>query len=188
MLTEFATVRSWTQGNMKMREMQFNWDTMPATDFAEEVNKRLNPLIQLLTSVDNNKRRDAVTRILVMADRAVLALIIDRLIDQLNQRCEATQRCAAESLVEMGEVTLPSLRCALTSARSSTVKAHVAAILGRMGRTATPRRQMEIDVALEVALAKATDPKVVAAILAAMDQLHPGSAEMQMTLRSLASR
>ena len=158
---------------------------LPRADFDPDADKLLDPFVECLAGANNALRQNAVTHTLTMAIPPVRKRIIDRLMALLKSRSKQIRGAAAESLFEMGEVALPGLRYAILSAQDGTLKVRLAEILGRIGATCSPARQWEIQVAFEVTMAKTKTPKVIAAVLKAMDQICPGSAEIEIALRQM---
>ena len=158
----------------------------PFGDAGPSIEEGLSPILERLTCLDDHQRRDAVMRVMAMAVPPIRVLIIDHLVSLLKSRSAAKRRSAEASLCEMKEWGLPWLRSAILSMRHSIVQVRLAAILGRIGRTVSPALQWDIHLALGITMARTKDAKVVAAVLLAMEQIRPGSAAVEVALRSVA--
>ena len=156
----------------------------PVDDVGPLIEQGLSPILDRLTCLDDHQRRDAVIRVMAMAVPPVRVLIIDHLVSLLTSRSAAKRRSAEDSLFEMKEWGLPCLRSAILSMQQSTVQVRLAALLGRIGATVSPALQIDIHLALGIAMARTKDAKVVAAILLAMEQIRPGSAAVEVAFRS----
>jgi hypothetical protein len=154
----------------------------PAPGWTPHMEDSLDPFLERLTSRDESERRGAA-RVwgLVLPD--IHRRLVERLVDQLRSRSEATRQAAADSLVEAGEPAVRTL-CVAFRAASDPVRVCLAGVLGRIGRTLGPAGQFEIENFLGMALSAAKDGAVAAAILGAMDAMEPGSAALHLAMRT----
>ena len=133
-----------------MNKMKRRQEMPQRNDFDPIIDKFLDPFIDRLTSVDANRRRDAVDRILADAIPVVRVRIIDRLIELLKGRSEAASSRAADSLVQLGEIALPALHHKLLNSPNSRMVQRIASILGAIGAKAPPYSQVSIQMNLDI--------------------------------------
>jgi hypothetical protein len=114
--------------------------------------------------------------------------LVQRLVEQLRSRSEATRRAAADSLAEAGEAAALTLCVAFRNATSAAVRVCLAGVLGRIGRTLGPAARLDVEIYLGLALSAAKDGAVVTAVLGAMETMEPGSAAAHLATMTWAGR
>jgi hypothetical protein len=150
----------------------------PKSGWTPAMEEALDTLLQRLTSHDEQERA-AAAGVWEVVTADVRRRLVQRLVDQLRSRSEATRR-AAESLTEAGEPAVPPLCVAFRNATSAPVRVCLAGVLGRIGRTMGPAARLDVENYLGLALSAAKDGAVVAAILGAMETMEPGSAAVHL--------
>jgi hypothetical protein len=159
----------------------------PKSGWTPAMEEALNPILQRLTSHDEQERA-AAAGVWEVVIPEVRRRLVQRLVDQLRSRSEATRRAAAESLAEAGEPAVPTLCVAFRNATSAAVRVCLAGVLGRIGCTLGPAAWMAIEIQFGHALSAARDGAVVAAVLGAMETMEPGSAAVHLARRAWADR
>jgi hypothetical protein len=145
-----------------------------AAAFEETVARQLRPFVDLLTQEDDGPRREALARVLLIAEPPVLRRIIDLLLRRLNGPEGPASRRAAACLADLGEAAAPALRHALFNARGAQNQVRVAEVLGAVGRALSPRRRVQIQMDLAIAEGRALSLAAAAAITSISESLHPG--------------
>jgi hypothetical protein len=145
---------------------------------SKTIDKLLDVLCGRLMSVDVSQRRKAVDRIHAETTPEVRVLIIDRLIELLKGRNDATSSCASDFLVHFGKIALPSLSHKLIDSPDSRMVQRIANVLGTIGAKALPYSQVDIQMNLEIRLARTRNIDVAKAIMEAHEKIRPGSAAL----------
>jgi hypothetical protein len=90
-------------------------------------------LLRYLTDLIDEDRRAAVAAVRLRIGPPAILLVIDGLIARLRDPAPGMQRRAAESLVRLGPVAVPSVALALARGRSPLVRARLARVLAALG-------------------------------------------------------
>src|ERR1019366_7312772 len=94
-----------------------SFDKPTSADAGPSIEERLRPIFERLSSPDDHQRRDAIVRVMAMAEPPVRVLIIDHLVSLLKSRSAAKRDRAEDSLFKMKEWGLPCLRSAILGMR-----------------------------------------------------------------------
>jgi hypothetical protein len=145
-----------------------------AAAFEKGLARQLGPFVAWLLDMDDGQRREALARVLMIAEPRVLRCIIDLLLRRLSAPEGTASLQAAASLADLGEAAVPALRYALFNARGAQNQVRVAEVLGAIGRALSPRRRVPIQMDLAIAERRAPSLEAAAAITRISGTLHPG--------------
>jgi hypothetical protein len=128
-------------------------------------------LVDTLLPADPQYRRQmapGVFRSLLAAAR----LLVEKLIGRLASTCKAVWRQAVAMIRDLGPAVVPVLASKLRRARTEEGLLCVVALLGAVGRVTSPAVRGEIQRNLLLALRRARNEKVAAAISEVQEQLR----------------
>jgi hypothetical protein len=145
-----------------------------AAAFEKDLARQLDPFVAWLLEMEDGQRREALARVLMIAEPPVLRCIIDLLLRRLNGPEGQASLQAAASLADLGEAAAPALRYALFNARGAQGQVRLAGVLGAIGRALSPRRRVQIQIDLAIAEGRALSLEAAAAITRISGTLHPG--------------
>jgi hypothetical protein len=138
----------------------------------QRLQEQLTPLVQALTDADESRRRAVVEHVLRACLPAVVARLIDRLVELLGQSGEAGRRQAIACLAQFGQQALPALLLHFQRSHRAAVQLDILAALRQMAPGLDPRQVVGLMMEVTILQAFAADEGVASEVAETIARLR----------------